>query len=1256
MYASTGGRPVNSPFQTLAWVDFKRKIIFLEDKVSGPTRSARICALSDISLKLLRELYLPHLLALSKYLEPSVGEFAREILRVASSDPDAAVPLFFFLKEVPDLDWIEVTETQIALESCISWPLPWNLFRHIHATELVRRGLSPEVVDALLGHGDRTVESHGDFSLRIPENDIETARPIVNALQSELMFTPPLPLIHFPARMQEAPRSLIAGRQYGRSARRAQRTQSQEAARKRARREIEHAIGRRPVETLSPETWQEIARSMLIRKDGLPHSAASLRYEEFEGFVESLWHDQRKLTRIRRIYSVAPEPVSLFNEDCVGAPEIMGKVIAEYERVVASLANSSINIKLAATLAALELILYSKVSNFATVKSIALSQPSVQIVKFQKKFWLEWTDAEIWRNGRPVLRVQITARLARWSTASQLSARRQNKFPSVPKPLLALSQILGSGEDLQRLLRRLCVIQDQMNSWQMAGIDAAHLNGHLVHSALPHADWYRATTLKAPLISEPSDETESESDADTYSIEGHYKVTQSNASQSTPESCAVLFDQIQTILRKEGANVETKRGAVTELLRKSAYGRGDMPFIFAQFLLNLMARKPKKGARDGLRLETIERYFNSLNRPLCDTAHDICLTELDGDEITDLYCRMLEWWDDHYIGTPTGSNKKEPTNPRDGATVDDGEGQTMRSVVSEYDDEDANSATETKARTAAKLRLTPQQRAEDAARRTLSQLRELHAFAAKNVGVEEPDWSEITNGNVGTIGRPGFVLLSEYKLALTSLLSDRDVGSLPDPDLAVCVSLFVCARFGVRVGEAVGLYKTDWVEFEGAIVLLVRANPMRTLKTVNSRRQIPLIGRLDATERQLIDEVIRRSQHSVVIDQSGPLLPGVSRKTFKSRKHEIGDAICNVLKAVTCNPFCTAHMLRHSFATRVLAVLRGFEISVNEPVNASETRQLRRLLLGTEQLDRRTMWAVCRLLGHKNPRITARCYLHAMQPASKMTLETGSWDGTGIGMDKLLNLDSVDTAESYGCAVKLLQVASTIHESQLLCLLKCWRLISQGYDTEPAIRASQVRKDIFEKFISLSDFLKEEESKSEDSSVSELVASSLPFWRISLVRIGSLISHLTTVGPLEKFDVPDLAIRETIGAKRQIVLFMQEHFIAADRFPKDLKLTSSDVVMAKTKFLLEDHKQWISKFGLNSFLATEGILPADFRVDRATTGSQKFSVTHRVSLIPNSAHNVIKNTFELMFLWLGWYVCMKNGSDSKTETLPLPLN
>ena len=24
----------------------------------------------------------------------------------------------------------------------------------------------------------------------------------------------------------------------------------------------------------------------------------------------------------------------------------------------------------------------------------------------------------------------------------------------------------------------------------MAGIDAAHLNGHLVHSALPHADWY----------------------------------------------------------------------------------------------------------------------------------------------------------------------------------------------------------------------------------------------------------------------------------------------------------------------------------------------------------------------------------------------------------------------------------------------------------------------------------------------------------------------------------------------------------------------------------------------------------------------------------------------------------------------------------------------------------------------------------------------------------------------------------------------
>lgn len=1236
LYASTGGRPINSPFQTMAWIDLKRHIIFVEDKVSGPTRSARVCVLSDVSANLITEFYLPHLLELSKFLKPNAGEFAREIVKVASSDAEASIPLFFFLKANPELDWMEVTETQLAAESAVSWPLPWNLFRHVHATELVRRGLNPEIVDALLGHGDRGAESHGDFSLRIPEEDIEAARSIVNALQADFKITAPRPLTHFPANTIPKAENLVTARTFGRSARKYQRKQSQEAARKRARREIQEAIGNRAVETISPEQWESVARSMLIRKDGLPHSAASLRYEEFEAFVESQWHDHRKLTRIRRTYSVAPEPASIFNEQCIGAPESLLRTSVEYEGLVASLTESSINVTLARALAAVDLVLRSKVSNSAVLKAIVLMQPNIKIIKFQEQYWLEWTDAETWQDGRPVFRVQVTARAARWASTAHEKSRRNHAFPPLPPPLLALSKSLDTGDDLQKMLLRLCALQDQLNAWKLPGIDAAHLSGRLMHSAIPHADWYRATQLKAPLLLGTSDAPTSDSDADNFWIEGQHKAVQSLATKSTPELCAKLFDQIRTTLQKPGVNIEAKRGSVGEALRKSGYGRGDMPYVFANFLLYLLARKSKRNARDGLRLETVDRYFSSVNRPLCDTAHDVCLSELDGDEITDLYCRMLEWWNEHYLSSSKASEDVVSVEQSQTELQTDTQNVTVGSAVQVNAQESAANH----AKATPKPRLTPQQRADDAARRTLLQLRELHAFAAKKYGVEEPDWSEITNGSVGTIGRPGFVLLSEYKRSLATLLCGRDAAVISDFELTACFSLLLCARFGLRVGEAVGLYTNDWVECEGAVVLLVRANPLRSLKSENSRRQIPLIGFLDEIERKLVNEVLRRSKHVVRKGQGGPLMPGVTRDNFKGSKRDIGSAIRDVLKAVTCNPFCTAHMLRHSFATRVLATLRGFQLSSNEPFNEADTLQLRRLLLGSDQLDRRALWAVCRLLGHKSPGITARCYLHAMQSATELELDAGIWDGTGKGSKNLFNLDSVEVEITYGGNVELPTKLVTTQEPQALLLLRCWRLICQGYDVDTAILDSLVRPDIFKNFIGLSDFLKDQQNQPEDEAVAKIIASAMPDWKVPLSRLDALIAHVANAVPLETSPLAPFAIRETIGAKRQIVLFTREHFQAIDRFMRDLKLNSTDILFAKTKTLRPEQDSWISEFKLDSFLAKEGRLPTDFRIDTATTGPLHYSVSHRMAVVPNPAHEVIHTTYEMMLLWLSWYVCI----------------
>ena len=46
---------------------------------------------------------------------------------------------------------------------------------------------------------------------------------------------------------------------------------------------------------------------MLLRKDGLPHAFASIRYAAFEKYLNQLWHEHGVHPRMRRRYTV-PAP------------------------------------------------------------------------------------------------------------------------------------------------------------------------------------------------------------------------------------------------------------------------------------------------------------------------------------------------------------------------------------------------------------------------------------------------------------------------------------------------------------------------------------------------------------------------------------------------------------------------------------------------------------------------------------------------------------------------------------------------------------------------------------------------------------------------------------------------------------------------------------------------------------------------------------------------------------------------------------
>lgn len=99
--------------------------------------------------------------------------------------------------------------------------------------------------------------------------------------------------------------------------------------------------------------------------------------------------------------------------------------------------------------------------------------------------------------------------------------------------------------------------------------------------------------------------------------------------------------------------------------------------------------------------------------------------------------------------------------------------------------------------------------------------------------------------------------------------------------------------------------------------MLVRSNHARPLKTVKSKRKVPLVEALTPAERLIVDEVMRRWTNQHRLGTNGPLLAGVTKSTFRGRRGDIGELLRALIRAITGSPCSTLHLLRHSFATRI---------------------------------------------------------------------------------------------------------------------------------------------------------------------------------------------------------------------------------------------------------------------------------------------------------------------------------------------------
>lgn len=1196
LLASTGARPVTSPFESRRWFDLEHKRVYVEDKRSGPTQGARLCVLADRARDLLVECYLPHLQRLRDAMAQAAPDAAVELNKLVSGADDCRLPLFFFLREQRTFDWSEVTESQLGWRCGIDWPLPWNLFRHLQATQLRRWGLDPEIRDALLAHGDRGAESHGDFSWRTPADDLETARPLVNRLVEELGFAlpragsgPALSGHKFPSV------KFSASRIFGRLARAEQRQRTHEAARASARADIRRELNDRPPDSLSADDWDAIARVMLIRDSGLPHSMASIRYEELEAFMAAQWHEQGVRPKLRRRYVPIAEGSSPFTEDSIGTEARLDVLRSEFDELAAKLQARRPLPVLAGCLAAIDLVLFSGAANFQALCALVCNQPSIRVVRFEDSFWFEWSYRGPWQDGRPVYRVPATARAAAWAVESRSNAKQLQSMPATPS---ALSDFGRAGthdtskqprENFGQTLKRLCQLAAQTNALTLPGAVASFLNGRRQAPALPHADWVRAVRQAAPVLALASRENIDDAYEPAAFFAQHHRAVRRTAAGSELEKCRVLFGAVQDALKPSDMSNSARAVVVGRAAMASGFAVGDAPFVLAHYVWHLLTRK-KQAGQGTLRASTVLRYWYSLSTGFLDAAAHANLSVIDDEEITELYAAIVD------MAASSASGR---------SSVD----------------------------------------ASDARSRTLDQLHEFHEFARKTYGTEDPDWSEISPAEVAGIGRPGMVLREEYECALAVLLEGSKLDALDDERLAGAFVLIACARFGLRLGEAVGLHRSDWLDTAEAVVVLVRSNATRGLKTHRSKRQVPLVEPLNPMERAVIDEVMNRWLHRHGKNSNNPLLSDPGADTFEARKGSIGAMLLPLIKSVTLNDVSTIHHLRHSYANRVVALLTGHPAYRRLGGTDEQSLHARKLLLARSLADRRTLWAVARLLGHASPATTITSYLHCFdwlvpKPAHRA--------GPAYLLDPpaVIDLDKLPRDDAYVRREIPLVEDDSPSEPLLLRLMRYLRLRTVPISMEKAVRSarlSHVQAIGCDRAVDAA-AMRWVESQGDPSERTSSLTQNIPLERWNALVDLVAAARSSTPGQHEILPKPQEWL-PTVGRRRQIVLFEKEHFGWMRAFLQELDLGPDDCDLVYTEGLNEKVMRYLEDADLQDYRMTRRQRGGHFELDIAIFGELNHVAPDRVVVVPSgNAAATIKTTYELLTLWVVW-ICALYVSD-----------
>ncbi|ODS67143.1 MAG: hypothetical protein ABS37_00930 [Acidovorax sp. SCN 65-108] len=1242
--AATAIRPVSSPLESFGQVDWDEGYLFVVDKVASQRHDGRMVVLPSELVRLFQDFYLPHLRRLAASLSSQDPPLSQELQALSAGAASTVMPALFFLREDharKSLRWFEVSEVTLDSMEVFSWPLPWNLFRHRTSTSLRRLGQDPEIIDGLLGHAEGGTAAYGRFSSRVRLQDLEAIRPALEQLFAALQFAPPqtpgwdtTPL-DFPD-LTPGNSCLVEGTQFGSAARETRRAKRHADALTEAQSEILRFVGERPVDSISADEWEMLSQRMLLNDSGTPRALGSLRYEALQDWIRQRWCADGTRPRLKKRYLPALEERTLLSHQAIGSRQKVAAALHALQPILEAMELSRTSLRECLFYGTALTVLESRVTEPPLLRDLLVAK-NFRLVHFDQSYYLEYSpDLDI-DSGCAVKRYPISVAAANFLARASTTKRGLDMGKSSPpvewqKLCKEIGLLAPHINTATATISEIAQLVHQANLLEFPASLTAYLNGDLQSVGLPHRDWIRLRhgaagdfgTFKASETESGSEIFDDEQGPPRISPDQHEVhlsalVDRDTADHSPPtgmpdpaisqEASKKLFGEVRTIFRKHAAATAGGIGrrnmdaALCRALDQYRGSAGRSCLLLVEWVRHLLRRSTRKGTL--LRVSSVDRYFSSLSLCFLAVGFDHDLLACEEEDVTDFYLRLMD----------ARSSIPDPTesSPESGSEVTRNGYKTLHLA--------------------------------------LQCLKDFHQTINAAFGVENPDWSEIFSDGPSLLVSAGCITELEYlriNACLAPIPAQASVG-----DLQCAFINLLMYRFGLRGMEAACLLRSDWTEpAPDCVVLMVRSNHLRRLKSPASRRQVPLLFRLTAHERSIIEQWFLVRQATPILHDKDELFPTEFGLDGLEARRGLLKKIGTVIQQVTRNDQLSPHHNRHTFANRV-ADLLGLSTNLNPfDIGSAAHQNARRLVLGSEESTRRCSWAVARLLGHAQPSTTFRSYIHYFPNLANRSVQLQKFtqqDRSKYLQEKLIDLNRITLIHDYLSTFEQDSVTTTTSPLTATEALKFVRMLVLRRNFGIAQLATNISdqnaKHLENLVIETGHIVSRKKSGSHPL---DWLSGIQPTRWAELVRHTELVKWDESLS--SSFPYAGEEISTYVGPSRQVLLWKKEHFefmkqvINCWKLENDsFRLFTNSRELTLQKFADDNSLQLIT----TQTLKLEGI---KLQVDPVRRGFPLASIIDRCAAIGLRGTGSVRSSHEFMLIFLISLALSWSANQSKLTT------